>query len=299
MRRALRVVGILGLFIWLVGFAQDGKGVVGTIIVAHGGDSAWNARVLDLAREVRTGGPVEASFLMGPAARTTRFQDAVARLERAGAQRIVVVPLLISSYSGHYEQARYLGGETDSLDATMLHHLRSAGIERAAAKIPVQVTRALDDALELAAVLADRALALGGDPRSGGLMLVAHGPNSPEDHAAWMRSLRAVADTVKARTGYRDVRVGLLRDDAPAPVRAEAVRAIRDVIELQHLATGGDVAVVPVLISSGAISRSKLPQDLEGLPVQYSGAPLLPHPAMARWVERRVARSLPRATQER
>ena len=277
---------------------QTGKGQVGTGIVAHGGDSGWNARVLDLAREVRTEGPVEVSFLMGPGVPTTRFQDVVARLEQGGVKRIIVVPLLVSSYSGHYEQVRYLAGAIDSLDPTMLHHLHEVGLEQAMAKIPIQVTPALDDASELATVLADRARSLNGEASSRALILIAHGPNSPEDHAAWMGNLRAVADTVKARTGYHDVRVGLLRDDAPAPVRAEAVHAIRDLIQLQHLATGREVVVVPVLISSGAISRSKLPQDLAGLPVKYSGAPLLPHAALVRWVERAVAASVPRASQD-
>lgn len=282
-----------------VAVCQERPDRVGTIIVAHGADSAWNARVLDLAREVRTGGPVEVSFLMGSAARTTRFQDVAARLEQQGVTRIVVVPLLVSTYSGHYEQVRYLAGATDSLGTAMRHHLEVSGVERAAARIPLQVTPALDAAGELASALADRARSLDVAPGSGALLLVAHGPNSSEDHAAWMENLRAVAARLKEKTGYRDVRVGLLRDDAPAAVRAEAVRAIRDLIELQHLATGQDVAVVPVLISSGAINRSKLPQDLQGLPVKYSGAPILPHPALARWVERQVTAFLAESARDR
>jgi hypothetical protein len=31
-----------------------------------------------------------------------------------------------------------------------------------------------------------------------------------------------------------------------------------------------------------------VPHDLEGLPLTYGGAALLPHPALARWVKRRV-----------
>ena len=69
---------------------------IGTIIIAHGGDSAWNARVHDVARQTTTGGPVEVSFLMGPEAKTARFQDAVARLEAKGSTAIVVVPVLVS-----------------------------------------------------------------------------------------------------------------------------------------------------------------------------------------------------------
>ena len=96
---------------------------VGTIVVAHGGDSIWNALVREIARQVRSAGPVEVSFLMGPEAHATRFQDAVASLVREGAREVVAVPLLVSSHSGHYEQIRYLAGHTDTLDAVMREHL--------------------------------------------------------------------------------------------------------------------------------------------------------------------------------
>jgi sirohydrochlorin ferrochelatase len=103
-----------------------------------------------------------------------------------------------------------------------------------------------------------------------------------------MQNLRPVADSVKKWTGFRDVRVELVRDDAPAPVRAEAVRRVRELIELQHLVTGKDVVVVPVLVSKGSVSRDKVPKDIEGTRSVYAGEPLLPHAAMAAWVESRV-----------
>lgn len=267
---------------------------VGTILVAHGGDSTWNAGVLQAAREARTGGPIEVSFLMGAGAKTARFQDAVARLERAGVASIVVVPLLVSSHSGHYDQIRYLAGEPITLDGTMQHHLHMAGIERPTTSVPMRLAKGLDDSAEMARVLADRGLGLaraeGDAPSARALLIVGHGPNSAEDYAAWMASLRPVADSVRAWTGFRDVRVELVRDDAPAPVRAEAVRRVRELIELQHLVTGKPVLVVPVLVSKGSVSRDKVPNDIRGTPSVYSGEPLLPHPAMARWIEARVAR---------
>jgi sirohydrochlorin ferrochelatase len=225
---------------------------------------------------------------MGPAAKTTRFQDAVARLEGQGVAEIVVVPMLVSSHSGHYDQIRYLAGEDVALGERMMHHLHMAGITRPRAKVPLRLTRAMDDAPEVARVLTARARALAPEPAGRALFIVGHGPNSAEDYAAWMKHLRPVADSVKSWTGFRDVRVDLVRDDAPAEVRAEAVRRVRELIELQHLVTGREVIVVPVLVSKGTVSRDKIPQDLAGLPIVYAGEPLLPHDAMARWVESRV-----------
>ncbi len=94
--------------------------------------------------------------------------------------------------------------------------------------VPISVAPALDDSPAMAMVLADRGRALvPGDVSRRALFLVGHGPNSAEDYAAWMTNPRRVADTVRARSGFRDVRVDLVRDDAPAEVRSEAVLRVR------------------------------------------------------------------------
>lgn len=289
MRTALRTLVITALLAAPKLHAQVAPSTVGTLIVAHGGGPAWDSRVDSIALQVKTGGPVGVSLLMGPGAVTHRFQDAVAQLVAQGAREIVIVPLFVSSHSGHIDQIRYLAGATDSLDAEMRHHLEMGGITRPATRLPIRVTAALDDAPQLARVLADRATALASSPTSGrALFLIGHGPNSAEDNASWMINLRAVADSVQRWTGFRDVKVGLVRDDAPAAVRAEAVKGIRETILLQNALTGQPVIVVPILISSGSVSRAKIPADLADLPVTYDATPLLPHAAIARWVEARV-----------
>jgi len=259
-----------------------------TIVVAHGGDSLWNSHVLEAAKMARTGGTVDVAFLMGPAAKTRRFQDVVATLERAGAREIVVVPLLVSSHSGHFDQIRYLTGDSVMLDSAMHHHLHMSGIARPTTSVRMTLARALDDSPHIARILTERARALAPDARERAVMIVGHGPNSAEEYAAWMTNLRVVADSVKSFGGFRDVRVELVRDDAPKAVRAEAVRRTRELIEMQRMITGKDVLVVPVLVSKGSINRDKLPADLAGLRIVYSGEPLLPHPEIARWIEARA-----------
>lgn len=244
--------------------------------------------VTQVAANAKVDGPLEVSFLMGPGAAKSRFQDAVARMEAKGVSRIVVVPMLVSSHSGHYDQIRYLAGQDITLDEDMAHHLHMSGIERPKTRLPIVVTPAMDNAVQVAAVLADRAKALAPNPSDRALLIVGHGPNSAEDYAEWMANLRPVADSVKALTGFRDVRVEMVRDDAPPHVRAEAVTRVRELIELQRMATGKDVIVVPVLVSKGEVSRDKVPNDIKGTPSIYSGEPLLPHPAMSRWIEQRV-----------
>lgn len=262
-------------------------GTVGTIVVAHGGSDEWNAPVLQIAEQAPTSGPVEVSFLMGDAAPDYRFQDAAARLVEQGAARIVAVPLLASSHSGHYDQLRYLTGELDTLHDNMMEHLEKAGIHRPELNVPIHLAPAIDGSMETATILSERALALADEPAGQALFIVGHGPNPAEDYAGWMANLRPVADSVARLTGFRDVKLGLVRDDAPEAVRAEAVRRIRELIELQNGLTGRDVVVVPLLISKGYVTE-KLGRDLEGLPVVYDGEALLPHPELASWIARRV-----------
>ena len=275
--------------------AQAPAARTGVIVVAHGGDSTWNHHVVEAVAAARVNGPVAVSFLMGPAAKTTRFQDVVARMEAQRVAEIVVVPMLVSSHSGHYDQIRYLAGDSVALGETMMHHLHMSGIERPRTSLPIRVARAMDDAPQVARVLVDRARALSPDARERAVMIVGHGPNSAEHYAAWMQNLRVVADSVKALGGFRDVRVELVRDDAPAAVRAEAVLRVRELIGMQRQITGKDVLVVPVLVSRGSINRDKLPRDLAGMPMLYSGEPLLPHPEMIRWIESRVMTAISRA----
>lgn len=237
---------------------------------------------------VRAPGPIEVSFLMGPEAHRTRFQDAVKRVVGRGATDVVVVPLLVSSHSGHFEQIRYLARLTDSLDLVMHAHLHHGGIERAPEGIRIRVTPALDDSPELARVLSDRAKDARPNPTGRALMLVGHGPNSAEDYAAWMKNLRPVADSVKQWSGFGDVRIELVREDAPAAVRTEAVFRLRELIAMQSELTGDTVTVIPILVSRGGISRSRVLQDLRDLRVRYSDDPLMPHPSIAEWIERRI-----------
>ena len=125
----------------LIPFAAGSAQTIGALVVAHGGDSAWNALVRESVAMLRLSGPVELSFLMGNEASKTRFQDAARRLAARGASEVVAVPLLVSSHSGHYEQIRYLSALTDSLDAVMREHLHHGGIERATS-FPAAASRA-------------------------------------------------------------------------------------------------------------------------------------------------------------
>ena len=84
---------------------------LGVLVVAHGSTAAWNANVEAAVTILQQHTPSQAAYLMGAENRTP--QEAYDALVAAGVQRVVIVPLLVSSYSSHYEQVRFIGGLRD------------------------------------------------------------------------------------------------------------------------------------------------------------------------------------------
>ena len=88
--------------------------------------------------------------------------------------------------------------------------------------------------------------------------------------------------------------MALLRDDAPPEVRKAAVAAMRDTVLAMAERAADSVVAMPVMISSGSITRVKIPADLDGLPIRYRAEPLAPRVELARWIERSAKESAAR-----
>jgi hypothetical protein len=256
----------------------------GLLVVAHGADQGWNDRVRQTVAQVQWPyGPVALAFLMGPEATRARWDSALARMSVAKVKSITVVPLLVSSYGGHYRQIEYYAGLRDTWDGSGTAH--DHPVQRP--HLPVRVTSAMDDAPELGAALAVAWAEFGAADRNRPVVVIAHGPTAEAEAQRWITNLSATVLPALQRAGLRaDARIGLLRDDAPASERARAVGVIRDTIQALVQRSGDSVVVLTALISSGGIDRVKIPRDLEGLPVRYFATPLAPRPELARWIER-------------
>jgi sirohydrochlorin ferrochelatase len=203
-----------------------------------------------------------------------RFQEAVDKLERKGVARLVVVPLLVSSYSEVYRQYEYLLGLRQ--DAAWPEAGGPLRLE-----VPVVMGRALDDHELVAEVLLERASALSRDPAKETVVLLAHGPTAEEDNAQWLARLQRLAERIKTQGEFARVIPMTFRDDAPKPVRDQAVRELRAVIA--QAGGVGPVLIVPVLIAEGGV-ENKIPKMLSGLTFEFSGKTLLPHPNVERWI---------------
>ena len=255
--------------------AAPPKGSLGVLVVAHGSTSDWNAAVKAAVDRLRTELPAEATFLMGKGEQTP--QQAYEKLRAAGATRIVVVPLLVSSYSAHAEQVRFIGGARPDYP-----HAEHMALSQVRGPIPVVgVTSAMDDHPLLAAMLTDRARALSRDPAREALVLVAHGPNDDEEAERWTANLRRLGALIRASVRYRDIDVRLLRDDAPKPVKDRALAELR--ASVGAYGEQGRVVVVPVLIAPGRVA-DEIPETLKGLAFAWDGRTVLPDDRVADWL---------------
>lgn len=283
-RRALVAAALL------LSLPQAAAAQRGLLVVAHGAGREWNARVRETVAQVQwTQGPLAVAFLMGAEKDSAGWDTAVTRLVRDGAKEIVVVPLMVSSHGSHYRQIRYYAGELDAMPAELAKHDHHG--THSAPPVPMRVTPALDAAPELAAALATRWAELEARDRERPLLLVAHGPNSAQDAERWIADITTVSAGLRKTTG-RELQVALLRDDAPPAVRAQAVAAMRDSVLAMASRARDSVVAMPVMISQGTITQTKIPRDLAELPLNYRAEPLAPLAVLARWIERSAAAAI-------
>ncbi len=254
------------------------------LVVAHGANPAWNARVRETVAPVEwKEGPVATAFLMGPESTESGWKESAQALVDAGAREIVVVPLMVSSFGGHYDQVRFDAGQAPSLPPGIAQH-DHVGTWKPS--VPMAMTSALDAAPELGATPHDRWLTLSERDRNRPIFLVAHGPSEDAAVQTWIDNIRTAA-TPLTREGVAPA-IGLLQDDAPPERRARAIAALRDRVLASATTAGDSVLVMSVLISSGRIDQVTIPEDLAGLPIRYMPTALTPSPQIAAWI-RRVA----------
>jgi sirohydrochlorin cobaltochelatase len=257
--------------------AHAPEGHAGHAKAAHGhqaGASVWNGNVEEVARTLARRYPTEVAFGM---ADPRSIQDAVQRLEALGVREIAVVPLFVSSHSPIIGNSRYiLRLQPELARTTRLRHL-----DRVDSSAHFRFAPAMDAHPLVSEILLERATALVQRPAQATIVLIAHGPNDEEENRLWLRDMEAHARFLRERGGFRAVRVLTHRNDADAAVKAAARETFRQ--EVASASRGGEVIVVPLLLSAGGI-ESEVENDLRGLSYRFA-QPLMPHPNVARWAQ--------------
>jgi sirohydrochlorin ferrochelatase len=267
----------------------------GILLLAHGGNAEWNARVTELAGAVDRTTPTEVAF--GMATRAT-IQAAIDRLVARRVTEIVAVPLFVSSWSSIVTSTEYLLGLRAEAPAALARyaemnhatpgsaagaaHAHVDGTRPVVSPVPIRMTAALNDHPIVADMLASRARGISRDPATEALLIVAHGPNEDEDNRRWLADMASLAGRLRSTQPYASVDYLTLRDDAPRPIRDQATAQLRAFVT-RHVQEGRRVLIVPLLVSFGGIERG-LRERLEGLTYTLAGSALLPDDRLVTWV---------------
>jgi hypothetical protein len=275
----------------------------GILLLAHGGDARWNARVTELAAHVNRTKPTEVAFGMATRA---NIQAAVDRLAARGVTAIVAVPLFVSSWSSVVASSEYLLGQRADAPADLatfakMNHAQSAGTSGANAgpaaheahsavdatfpvksPVPIRMTRALNDHPIVAEILASRARFISRNPSEEAVVIVAHGPTGDDENRRWLADMALLAERIASVERFASIDYLTLRDDAPKVLRDQATAEIRELVA-RRVGEGRRVLIVPLLVSFGGIERG-LRQRLEGLPYTMGDAGLVPDDRLVTWV---------------
>lgn len=319
MARVLTVTFILGLI------AGCGRPRAGVLVMAHGGDEAWNQEVESVVAPLKHQWPTEIAFGM---ATPTTMEQAIARLQSQGVQRVAVVRMFISGES-FLEPTEYILGLRDTVSAdphgmhtssesapachsapsdaparTVLassqpppsathrespthhnHHMEPPRRIRVPAQVILSRSGLVDSSL-VDQILVDRVAALSKDPANESVLILGHGPGDDVENERWLAMMRRRASGIGRLGSFRHVQCETLREDWPEK-RAEAEKRIRQFVETGNR-DGGRVIVVPFRVSGFGPYKDVL----EGLAYIADGRGFCPHPNMTRWLQDTAARTL-------
>jgi hypothetical protein len=236
----------------------------------------WEQEIHQVADHVRrrTQLPVEVAFGMWNRA---NFQSGVNRLAAQGVTDLRVIPLFISSHSDVIRAQKYQFGFSNR---------NPLGFDPGRIRIPttikkVKMSKPLDRAPELSAILQSRVNQMKRNENHEELILVAHGPVADTDDQLWLADLSWHAHEISFGSTKHVITV---RDDADPSVRDKFSLRLRALVQGVHQ-RGRVPLVVPVLMSQGGIEQGII-ERLKGLQYVYSGQTLLPDHRIADWVVR-------------
>jgi sirohydrochlorin ferrochelatase len=216
--------------------------------------------------------PVRVAYLGGVEERGIPQQ--LAALERSGADRVIAVPLFVSSGSGHIGEIREMLGMEATADLA-----EDDGQGAGSRNTRIAWCEPLNDAPEVVRIVSDRLAELSIAPERESLLLVGHGNGAAGLRDEWERMLQSVASQLQRDWRFKQAAYATLLPDT---VAAEASR----------LAATGRVLVVPLFLSEGYFTRTAIPQRLQGVPCEYNGKTYLPHPHIAGWIRRTATQQM-------
>lgn len=238
----------------------------GILVIAHGSRRAeWNSLVKEMVEQLDIRNPIEVAFL--GMVEGSSVADGIKSLEHQGVQRIVTVPLFISSGSTHLAEIRYaLGMEP--------HPIVPTDLERITLQACTEIIWAepMDDHACIRALLRERVARLSVCPEEEALLLVAHGSEEGGYQEKWDKLLQELSFDLRRELGLCTAAYSTFHPDT---IREQAILLAQDYRPI----------VIPLFLSSGYYTKTAIPQRLAGIPVRYDGRAYLPDPNIVKWLK--------------
>jgi sirohydrochlorin ferrochelatase len=250
----------------------------GILVIAHGDrHDGWNEGVRQAIAPLRERYGLELAFLYPVPGET--LQEGLDRLEARGVDTILVIPLLVSSYSEHFEELEYVLGLRDSVTSSLEPHTPVHVNAR------IRLGHAIDSSPTVTKILERRARELSSDSQQEVLVLVGHGPNGEDYNRQWLSNMDAMAEAIREKLSFRKTYSLTLRNDAPPDIREAASRALRRVVEEES--KDGNVLLLPLLVSYGEV-QSGIKERLKGLTYRIADDGLVADRMITVWVEEEI-----------
>ncbi|GGG78578.1 sirohydrochlorin chelatase [Paenibacillus radicis (ex Gao et al. 2016)] len=249
----------------------------GILVISHGSREAEWVKLVDEAVAAAvsmpslTGVPVYSSFLEIVEGRL--IQDGIDALEAQGVTELFVLPLFVSSGSTHVDEIGQAFGQPPISE--LEGDLGTFRVMQA----NIHIGQPIDEDEEIVELLLSNIWPLSASADRETLLLIGHGSKEPVFHERWQQGLNRLAERLRELGGFAHAATAMLLPDQAA----ERMR------ELQQKRPDEAVIVVPLFLSKGYFTNTVIPKRLSGLDYRYNGEAMLPHPAVARWIERRIS----------
>ncbi len=248
----------------------------GVLVMAHGAGPEWNGTVMEAVKPSMEILPTAVAFGM---ANPYTLRSGLDELREQGVTQVAVVRMFLSGES-FVVQTENLFGLYEERPQPFV--LMGPAASDPGARIPLEHSmdiatheQGILDSPYVGGIAVDRAAALGSDPSTEAVLLIAHGMGDDGENDRVLALLHRAADQV-TREGYADVEVATLREDWEEK-RISAEAHIRGYVE--DKAGTNSVLVIPMRLSG----FGPYADVLAGL--EYRGGEgLLPHTDIGRWV---------------
>ncbi len=260
----------------MIGQAEpDNAPAFGVLVMAHGGDSSWNASVGAMTGLIAARVPTVVALGMADPSTLGAGLDSLAAL---GVSRVAVVRAFVSGRS-FLPQTKFLLGLSAERPAWFMTdpHNHTGQVAPLDHRLTVAThSNGLMDSPGIHRIVRERVREPGATPGGAGVLVVAHGMGDEAENDEVVAQLQIVRRDLEA-DGFGPVAVETLREDWPT-LRSEAEHRMRAFAREQAM-SGRALVVVPFRLSGFGPYAS----ILEGY--TYSATEgFLPHAAIARWV---------------